>query len=135
LIACTFTCYICVLTMQSRNQFVVPPILLREHCRYFSGKIEKVGRATVFLYWHHQFDLALHMMSFPHCIIFLIKKKFGENLQDIFFFSWHISNCMSFHLISQFFVRYYTLLRYIWEFITIICQVFSCIRKSRIASW
>jgi hypothetical protein len=48
LIACTFTCYICVLTMQSMNQFVVPPILLREHCRYLLGKTEKVGQATVF---------------------------------------------------------------------------------------
>jgi hypothetical protein len=70
--------------------------------------------------------IRFHMMSFPYCIIFLIKKKIGENLQDIFF-SWHIRYCMSFHLISQFIMDYSTLLRYIWEFMTI------C--KSRIASF
>jgi hypothetical protein len=52
----------------------------------------------------HMSDLALHMMLFPYCMCFLIKKKkknTGENMQDIFF-SWHISYCMCFHLISQF---------------------------------
>jgi hypothetical protein len=79
-----------VLTMQSRNQFVVPPILLREHCRYFLGKTEKVGRATFFLYWHLRFDLALHMMSFPYCIIFFnnkkTKKTWGEDAAFFFLF-------------------------------------------------
>jgi hypothetical protein len=88
--------------MQSRNQFVVPSILLREHCRYLLGKTEKAGERLFFCIGIIRFDLALHMMSFPYCIFFNLKKKIGENLQDIF--SLGISdNCMYFLLISQFF--------------------------------
>jgi hypothetical protein len=74
--------------MQSMNQFVVPPILLREHCRYCLGKTEKAGRATIFFcVGIIRFDLAMHMMfSFHISFVFNKKKKnIGENLQDIFF--------------------------------------------------
>jgi hypothetical protein len=55
LIACTLTCYICVLTMQSRNQFVVPPILLREQLQVMFGEDRKSRSSDCFfLYWHHQ---------------------------------------------------------------------------------
>jgi hypothetical protein len=43
-----------ILCMQSRSRLCFCPLfLLREFCRYFLGKTEKAGRATVFLYWHH----------------------------------------------------------------------------------
>jgi hypothetical protein len=74
LIACTFTCYICVLTMQSGNQFVVPPILLREHCRYCLRKTEKAGPATVFFcIGIIKFNLAKRMMFSFH-IAFVFNK-------------------------------------------------------------
>jgi hypothetical protein len=52
---------------------------VREHCRYLLGKTEKAGRATIFSVLasssFHRFDRALHMMSFPYCIFFFLKKK------------------------------------------------------------
>jgi hypothetical protein len=82
LIACTFSCCIHVLVMQSRNHFVVPPVSLERTLQVFLGKTEKAGRATVFLYWHHLaftgLILPLHMMPFPYfmfCFFFFLKKK------------------------------------------------------------
>jgi hypothetical protein len=108
-----------------------PLFLLKEFCRYLLGKTEKAGRATVFLYWYHQVwsCIAYDVISILHV---LIKKKLGEFARFFFGIS---DNCMYFLLISQFFVHLFTLLRYNWEFMTIICQVFSCICKSRIASF
>jgi hypothetical protein len=42
LIACTITCYICVIIMQSRNQVVVPPIFSSENfAGTYLGKTKK----------------------------------------------------------------------------------------------
>jgi hypothetical protein len=63
------------------TSLLCPLFLLRELCRCLLGKIEKEGRATVFLYWYlwafTGVILPLHMMSFPYCMfcLFLIKKK------------------------------------------------------------
>jgi hypothetical protein len=63
--------------MQSRNQFDVPPILLREHYRYCLGKTEKAGRATVFFcIGIIRFDFAMNMMfSFHIAFVFNEKNK------------------------------------------------------------
>jgi hypothetical protein len=54
LIACYFTWYICVLTMQSRNQFVLPPISLERILQILFGEDRKSRSSDCFLYWHHQ---------------------------------------------------------------------------------
>jgi hypothetical protein len=82
--------------MQSRNQFVMPLILLREHCRYLLGRQKKQVEGLFFCTGIIGFDLALHMMSFPYCMFyFLTFKNKIKNLGRIcriFYFSLGISD-------------------------------------------
>jgi hypothetical protein len=48
LIACTSTCYICVLTMQSRNQFVLPPMSRERSFQVLIGEDRKTRSSDCF---------------------------------------------------------------------------------------
>jgi hypothetical protein len=58
------------------------------------GRQKKQVERLFFCYDIIRFDFALHMMSFPYCMFCFKKKKFGENLQDIFFLAYQIIACI-----------------------------------------
>jgi hypothetical protein len=64
--------------MQSRNQwyFVLPPIFcLETYAGIYWGRQKKQVERLFFCNGIIRFDFAFHMMSFPYCIFFKIKKK------------------------------------------------------------
>jgi hypothetical protein len=92
--------------LQSRNQwyFVLPPIFCLEiSAGLYWGRHKKQVERLFFCIGIIRFDLALHMMFFHIAffliIIIIIKKKFGENLQDIFF-------SLAYQIIACIFSRY-----------------------------
>jgi len=82
--------------MQSRNQFVLPPISRERALQVLVGEDRKSRSSDCFSVLasssFHKFDRALHMMLFPYCIFFIIikkikKKNWGEDAEFYFFLS------------------------------------------------
>jgi hypothetical protein len=79
--------------MQSRNQFVLPPMSRERSLQVLIGEDRTSRSSDCFSVLAslsvHRFDLALHMMSFPYCILkkklIIKKKRVGGRICRIFF--------------------------------------------------
>jgi hypothetical protein len=76
-----------VLTIQSRNQFVLPPMSRERVLQVLVGEDRKSRLSDYFSVLAssscHRFDLVLHMMLFPYCMCLIIIIKIKINLGSV----------------------------------------------------